>query len=61
MNTEIFNTIPAKRDERHTREERVCRGILQGIEEFQHGNAAPAKDGFAAIRERRNWQQRHTR
>lgn len=60
MDAKTFDIIPAKRDERHTREERIYRGILQGIEEFQHGNTTTAKDGFAAIRERRNWQQRHT-
>lgn len=60
MNTEIFNTIPAKEDELRAHEERVCRGILQGIREFQYGNTMPAKDGLASIREHRNWRQRHT-
>ena len=60
MDGKAFDNIPAKQDELRIREELICRGILQGIEEFQHGDTTPAKDGIAAIRERRSRQQRNT-
>lgn len=55
MDAEAFDRMLAERDELRSREERVYRGILQGIEEFHRGDTTPAKDGFAAIREHKGW------
>ena len=55
MSAEAFDRMLAEQDELRSREERVYRGILQGIEEFHSGDTTPAKDGFAAIRERKGW------
>lgn len=56
MDAEAFDRIMAERNEIRSREERVYRGILRGIEEFQRGETTPAADAFAAIRKQKGWQ-----
>ena len=55
MDAEAFDRMMAEREEARALEERVCQGILRGIEEFQHGKATPAAEGFTAIRDRKGW------
>ena len=55
MDAEAFDRMMTERNETRSREERVYRGILQGIEEFQQGKTTPASEAFATIRTNKGW------
>ena len=55
MDADAFDRMMSATEANLEREQRVYDGILRGLEDFQNGNASPAKDALASLRARKGW------